>query len=63
VRQVRQVSGEVGYLYFVGTREDWRQDFVRSKEGLIWRAKKGEDASDTDSEKTTDEDQTGRDEK
>jgi hypothetical protein len=53
-RQVRQVSGEVGYLYFVGTVKDWRQDFVQSKDSLIWRAERGEDAWDTDSEETTD---------
>jgi hypothetical protein len=52
-RQVWQVSREVGYLCFVGTTEDWRQDVVRSKEGLIWRAEKGEE--------TTDKNQTGTD--
>jgi len=51
-RKARRVGAEVGYLYFVGTvdgLEDWREEYLRSDHGLIWRDRQQrEDAMEID---------------
>ncbi|KAF2686843.1 hypothetical protein K458DRAFT_429780 [Lentithecium fluviatile CBS 122367] len=39
-KRARKVGAEVGYLYFSGTvdgLDDWREKYLRSNHGLIWR--------------------------
>lgn len=68
-REARKVGEEVGYLYFVGEVDgllEWKDDYLRSDRGLVYRKKDAELESEgvmsmTDSE-DSDSDDSGEDE-
>ncbi|EAT82007.2 hypothetical protein SNOG_10613 [Parastagonospora nodorum SN15] len=47
-RQARKVGEEIGYLYFVGVDGllKWKDDYLRSDRGLVYRKKNTEPESD-----------------